>query len=264
MDYISSPQLPIPSAAASIAVTTGASWSSSAWSEMLASAPSDGLLSAISVATTDTNERQFEVDIGVGGAGSETLICTIKGRSRKVLGGIGEDCLFNLPVLIDAIPSGSRIACRMRSDTGTTNWNIGASYYAKPITGIALTSAQPIKCLPAAAGATAVVSDTVAWASGSWTQLTASFPANAILVGVVMYGGQQWEIDIGTGGAGSEVVRTTLRGAGSNTEPSQHFQVMFPIPLDIFTSGARVAARSRFKSGSRSLNLALMYMEKPL
>lgn len=270
VQYLSSPSLPLPAAAAAPSVnSSGVVWGNSSWVELTASLGSDSLLLSITPYTHDTNNAQFEADIGVGSAGSEVVVCTVKGRSAPVLSDAGDEVIFNLPIPIDALPSGSRVAARIRTNITTVQtWRICATYAEKPIVGSVLTTANPVKVLPSAANQTSTTASTTAWANGAWAQVTASTAAAIILVGVSTSGGLRWEMDIGTGAAGSEVVQTTIRcNQGASVDGLRHSLIMFPIPLDVIGSGVRVAVRSRYgfsEVSGRTLRIGLMYIEKPL
>jgi hypothetical protein len=207
----------------------------------------------------------FEIDIGVGGAGSEVVIATFKGGS---IDNNLSPAFFPCIIPIDSIANGARIATRLRkSDTTVTTWGIAVTYLLKPITGTLLVTVSPLLCVPTGAVGTTLTAGT-SWVSGAWVQMIAS-TSSAIVVPQIMAFGigiQEGEIDIGVGGAGSEVVVTTFRyfqlaSAGGAGAP---FNLYLPNPLDNIGNGVRVAARHRSATGAHTLKLAIMYHAKPL
>jgi hypothetical protein len=263
---LTNPLKHLPAAADGVSVTpSGVAWSSSSWVEITASMSADSLLAAIIARSNTTNTHDVEIDIGTGGAGSETVISSISSRSAAGLAGIGEQMQLMLPILIDAIASGTRVATRLRlSSTNTSVYNISVSYYEKPQAGgSALTTANPSKALPSAANHTSLAASGVAWTNGAWAQITASTAAALVLAAISPNPGAsvECEIDIGTGSAGSEVVITTIHLAFF---VNRFYYVVLPTPLDNIANGVRLAARQRRNATTGSATVSLTYYEKPL
>lgn len=266
MQWTTNAQKVAPSGATGVYVTpSGTAWSNSSWVELTSAVAAASLLTGLIIDNASVSV-EFEVDIGTGGSGSESVITTFRGATIDNLGNQGP---IQLPIPIDNIANGVRLAVRMRkSGTSTSAWLFAVTYLLKPITGTLLATASPVLSSPSAAVGIAVASST-SWVSGSWVQLIASTPSAIVLVGVQILspvGTSEWEMDIGTGAAASEAVITTLRwawnpSAGGDGCP---LVLMLPIPLDNIGSGVRVAARSRCSLSTKTVTTALMYHAKPL
>lgn len=266
MQWTTNAQKVSPSAATGVSVTpSGTAWANSAWVELDAAVAASSVLTSVMVDNANVGV-EFEVDIGTGGSGSETAIATVRGASVDNVGNIG-NLIFPIP--IDNIANGDRLSVRMRkSGTSTSAWLFAVTYLLKPITGTLLTTASPLLSAPAAAAGIAVTSGT-AWVSGSWVQIFSSTPAALVLVGVQAkspVANADFEIDIGTGGAGSETAITTLRYNWNSTAFGGGCPLVlwFLTPLDNIATSTRVSARARCSQSTKVVTLALLYHEKPL
>lgn len=257
----------LPSAADGVAVTpSGVAWSNSSWVQLTASTSSAKLLAAICLYINDTNDFDYEIDIGTGGAGSETVIATLSGSTSAVIGGIGNVTQFILPIPIDNIANAARVATRVRlSTTSVGGWKVAIQVVAKPITGTVLTTANRSKAIPSSAAHTTLTygSNLSAWSNTPWSQLTAATAAAWVVFAVSMRTNLQFELDIGTGGAGSETVIQTIHGGGVT---GRSWYLAFPNPLDNIANGVRVALRARMASSTviDAMTASLTYLEKPL
>ncbi len=264
-----------PSAATAPNVTpSGTSWNNSAWVQLTAASDTDWLVTGLTVELVNNGSPasgvDFEVDIGVGGAGSEAVITTFKGY-------VGDNNIsymwFPSFIPVDAIPSGSRVAVRMRkSGTSTNVWVFALSHLKKSTTSgvYVFASTKPTKVVPSAAVGTTLTNSGVAWSSGAWVQLIASTSTAIVLEAVptdnfTQNGSVEVEIDIGIGAAASEVVITTLRQSYKGVDPSRGY-ILIPIwpPLDAIPASTRVAARMRSNDTVGTLPIFLLYKEKPL
>lgn len=118
---------PATNAAGTSIATIGTAWSNTAWSQLTASTATDILMTGIQFVPGGT-AADFEIDIGTGSSGSETVIHTIRGRYDSAVGWIQNS--FPMPVKINA---GTRVAFRIRrSGTSTTSWTISAPYIVMP------------------------------------------------------------------------------------------------------------------------------------
>lgn len=266
MQWTTNAQKVAPSAATGVSVTpSGTAWVNSAWVELVSAVAAASVLTGLMVDNANVGV-EFEVDIGTGGSGSESVISTIRGATIDNIGNHGS---FALPIPIDNIANADRLAVRMRkSGTSTTAWLFAVTYLLKPINGTLLTTASPLVAAPAAAAGVSVVSST-AWVSGSWAQLIASTSAAIVVVGVQVKapaGVAEWEVDLGTGGAGSETVVTTIRYAWNASSVGDGCPLVFllPTPLDNIATATRVAARARCSLSTKTVSVALLYHEKPL
>lgn len=263
-------QYTAPAAADSVSITpSGSVWTNSAWVELLAATPAAAVLTGVIAGTRQPSTVHFEVDIGVGTAGAEVVIATVKGISYQLSATIiGAPLVFAFPLPIDAIASSARIAARVRtSSTNTTAFRVAVTYLLKPIGGgTVLTTSTQTRALPSGAALLNLTAGS-GWSSGAWVQLHASMPADSVVVGIIADGQdatQSWEVDIGVGGSGSESVITTVRGhtAGIAGQP---WLIPFPNPLSGIASGDRVVMRAR-NDGVATITVAagLLYHEQPL
>lgn len=267
---VTNAQFTAPSAADGIALTpSGVAWTNGAYATILASISSDAVLTGVNVRTTNNQDIDFEIDIATGAAASEVVIATIKGFSRGAATTLADDqgqFIFTIP--IDAIANGARLSARIRhSTTDVTTWLVSLTYYKKPIVGTLDVSATKTKVVPSAAALLSLTSGAASWGNGAYVQLIASTAAAWVIDGIIALetsNGLEFEIDIATGGAGSEVVVYTIRGFRAVLVGGFGYCPL-PNPFDGIGSGVRVAARSRANSaGSIGCLLGLSYREKPL
>jgi hypothetical protein len=269
LQWTNSPQFTAPSAADGVTVTpSGSSWVSSAWVELSPSITLASVLTGISLRTAlSAVGAQFEIDIGTGPAASEVVIATYKGFHVQVTSSIGSHLYVRSVIPIDAIGAGARLSCRIRlSGTSVVVWQIKATLIAKPLVGTLLTTVTPAKVAPSAANMTAVTTSATPWLNSGWSTIIATTSADIVVVAVVMFqltSTVDFEVDIGVGGAGSEVVRTTLRGRTASQVDS-HWIIPLPNPLDNIATGVRVAGRGRSSGTSDDVRFGLIYHEKPL
>jgi len=204
--------------------------------------------------------QNMEVDIAIGGAGSEVVITTVR------FGAMG-DCpaYFLLRPLLDAIPSGSRIALRTRTNNNNGNNHLKLAYYNKTSIGTVtnLLNTAPMKWMPAAAAPTNVPQSGTNWNNGAYVQFSASL-ANAIQIAALAVGGTngpEHEVDLAIGGAGSEVVKGTTRLQYTSFTPGGMGPVFAPC-IDRFPAASRLALRSRGNgNNSGGTDIAIGYYE---
>jgi hypothetical protein len=263
-------QYTAPSAADAVAITpAGTAWANSAYVTLLAATPAACVLTGVTLFTTHgagaSVSYDAEVDIATGAAGAETVIATIRGYNRQLFtsGAIGPTFYYRLPIPIDNLATGVRVAARLRkNDTNATPWTVAITYLQKPLVSTSLLTTTAVqKVIPPAAVGVTVTAGAV-WVSGSWATLRSATGAALVVTGIVIGAPStagECELDLGTGAAGSETVRTTLRLAGTN----QAFpaQVMLPNPLEGLAAATRVAARLRHSTASATLVLSLMVLE---
>lgn len=259
----------LPSATDGLAVTpNGTAWNNSSWVQVTASTANAicpaGIL--VSVPGGTGNNGHFEVDIGIGGAGSEVVIGTLAGIS---LNGRGSAMLwFRIP--INAVPTSTRVSIRMRKNgTTTTTWNFKLVYFDGIPSGVTLTTAV-CKVAPSAAAGAAPVTNASAWVSGTYVDLIASTPAAIVIVGIVVIqgsagaGNNYWELDIAKGAAASEVVLDTFKGRNDGNDGGMNY-FFLPSPIDNVGASVRVSCRARQSVASAgTFSVKLVYLEKPL
>ena len=258
-----------PAAASGVSVApSGTSWVSGSYVEVEASTSAAWLLAGISVAPSASSHTagvDFEVDVAVGGAGSESVIATFHG---VIFGTTVPRGVLLCPILIDAIPSSSRVSVRVReSSTQTGAYGISVHYYAKPLAGSAPSTANPLKTTASGSGSsTSLSAGASAWTDGSYAEIVASTSTDIAIVGAVQFAttnGISYEIDLATGGSGSETVVATLRDQDGGITDGEPFVTWFPAPLSV-ASGTRLASRLRASVGAISGGLCLLYFERPL
>jgi hypothetical protein len=243
IEFCSTPIVVAPAAgSASIVLTPGSPiYTNSAWGELIASTGSAITLVGIMIGG---GPSFCDVDIGVGGAGSEVVVGTLTraGAQRD----------FYFPIPIDNVASGVRVSARIRG-TATTAARVRVLYYEG--TGLAgfTATAKPCITLPIIAPAGTLVdvnSSASAWANGAWAQLVASVSNNSILGAVMASSGTsganvEFEVDLGIGAAASEVVFSTFRGTRFATGVGGLGQYVMKPPYDFIPSGSRLSARVR-------------------
>lgn len=120
-----------PSAAALVTLPSGGgtSWVNSAWTTLLASTATAIVVTHGIVPPTSGGEQGTDFDLGVGSAGAEVVVTTIRRRVRSQDGG---PWIITLPNPLDNIASGVRVAVRWRGPTFQTPV-FGLIYLAKPL-----------------------------------------------------------------------------------------------------------------------------------
>jgi hypothetical protein len=268
LNLLSLPQIPVPSAAASIAlVSPGSAWGNSAYSEFIASI-SACVLAEFSVRVTSlAGAVDVEVDIATGAAASETIISTF--RFGNALAGTF-NTIFRLPIGIDNIGNNARLSGRIRnSTTAVVTINITLIVISKPVTNTWLTTTQPVVTLPPAADSIVPAANAVVWSSGNYTQLRTNSGAALVLLALINYfapvgPGNNYEIDVATGGAGSETVITTINVISASSNGNNPGWSNLSLPLDNIAINTRIALRLRSSVTNGSLRLSAMAIEKPL
>jgi len=267
MEFVTTGQAVAPAGAPGATITpNGTAWADSAWSELLAATPGAIVLVGVTYSPNVTTGQSatFEIDIASGAAGAEAVACTVRGVVRSIIS--GGPCYIPLTLPIDLIGVGARVAARLRkSGTATTDWTVAITYLVKPIGG-ALTVATSAQKVAPPASAPSLSPNTTAWADSAWVEVAASLPA-CLVTGVSVYpgvSGAEYEVDLGVGAAGAEVVVTTVKGVSS---PSSVYGGPWVHPLrpvlDAIPASSRVALRLR-KAGmsSTAWSGAITYVEK--
>lgn len=252
---------------APVSVTpNGSAWANSAWVQVTASASSALALAAVQP-WPDT-PASYEIDVGIGAVSSEVVVHTYRGsfRNADFLGGwttAGGWCVSETAPLAPAvIPTGARIAIRIRkSDTDTTAWPVQLGYV--PVSGTE-TDIQPttgMKWWPPAADRITLTAPG-GWAAGSWVQLTASATAASAIAAANVDGSLTgFELEIGKGAPGSEVVVATFHGNTVSLAGTQSTHIS-GILVSGISSGDRVAARVKL-SHSVNVQVSVGYYETP-
>lgn len=265
VDYTTIPLKVAPSAATSTTLTaSGTAWANPAWTQMIASTSNSITIAGIVVLTNGTN-LDWEIDIGVGASGSEVVVGTMRGTSRTSGAGIPQSFYFPLPILVSG--GSKRISARIRkAGTATTGFTLAIMYYDGDISSTAGTTTAVAKSIPSAAAGTTLSPSGVSWGSSSYVQLRAATGSALVLGGIVLYAGvaQPYEIDIATGGSGSETVIATFRGNYDSAAGVNNLVYANP-PIDNIAANTRIAARIRINgTNTTAWRIALIVYEKPI
>lgn len=254
-----------PSGAAGTSVTPHSStWFMSNYFEIHPSTPEAWILAGLVVVAPSASE--WEIKIATGAAGSETEICTFSGVTET--GTVGGPNFHPLPIPIDNIASGARVAVRMRKNgTNISAWRVKLAYYKQSEFGANATkTTKPLLCHPSGASGVSVTPSATSWAWSAYSEVIASTTADWILGGLVINTGvaQPAEVEIATGAASSEVWKTTFR-AEYDTAAGTSIPLAQITPLDALPSGSRISVRMR-KNGTNvsSATFKLQYYEKPI
>lgn len=265
-EYTTTPAKIAPAAANPVSITPSAvAWQNSAWVQLIASTSTAIVLLAIEVDTGVAAE--YEIEIGKGAAGLETVVGTLAGNVESVNVGMHQTLVFPIP--ISNIASGTRVVVRLRkSGTSTVVWGAKLIYAeGATLAGNATVTAVPSKVVPAGAAGVSVTPSGTSWANSAYGQLSAALGTNGIVIaGIVVNSGvaQPREIDIAAGAAGSEVVLTTLRHV-VETNAGANFTVMSHPPYSNSTALARYAVRMRKNgTGVTAETYKLIYYELPV
>ncbi len=264
-----------PSASAALTVTSGsgvADWIVGSWVEFIASAAANLQLAGLVVSPNRSGQQgsnpgvdESEFDIGIGTAGNEVVIATVRlNLFNTNWYGL---CVWLFPVPLDVIASGVRVAIRLRckGTTVTTVSNPVVLLYYQGLDSDNV-STKVTKTAPPAATGVSIIPSVSAWGNSLWSELitsTATEIAIAAICVTQIAANVEWEVDLGTGGAGSEVVATTVRfqqGASVTGTPGG---LALPAGLLPIQAGTRVACRLRRNSTSIAAhpNLSITYYD---
>jgi hypothetical protein len=242
----------VPSAAVGLSVPVGAVANTfTAWVEVFASTSAPIAIAGVEFAGGAYSNIYWDLDIGIGAAGSEVSIGTLR-LFLYNSGSVGCPAGVLLPVPLGGIGAGVRLAVRARSTSGSSSpTTVTLNYYENLSSDQVTTAGQTLSFASVAGG---ITPNATPWANSAWGQLLASAPADLGLFGVThdVAGGavDGIEYDLGTGAAGSEVVLTTLRDAS----PGTGNQVLYTWLPGVYAipAGTRLAIRMRKSDTSTS------------
>jgi len=233
-----------PPAAANIQVVpANGSWGSGTPAQFSASLPNNSQVVAMAIGAGSGGEKEY--DLMIGGAGAEVSQST--SRVRYVDNTSNGYTSPHLPFPIDKFPAGSRLSVRVRQNGGGVGSSIALGYYENCDAG--LLSTLGLFSLPAAADGISLTPNGSAWANSTWVELTAASGTNVGVVSLHVIEGVtsvEYELDLGTGAAGSETVVATHRGYSTTNNGVK--ELMFYVPYQIQVS-SRLAVRLR-KAGT--------------
>ncbi len=235
-----------PSAANGVTLTSGISWASGSYGQLLAATAATAWLTQINFDGQPTGVDDYELDIATGGAGSEVVLATIPYSAPGGGAAVGGEWAFTLPAPISGIASGARIAARLREAGGSAKTQDVAITYIESSTATnASTTGTAV--VPSAANNVSVTPSASAFANSAFTQLTAGINHETQWAGLdfnTTAAIPEYEFDLATGGAGSETVLTTIRGFGGTGTQSQITYIQL-LRAYAIAKNLRVAVRMR-------------------
>jgi hypothetical protein len=261
-----SPLLWLPSAADGVQLTpSGTAWTNTSWVQVTASAPSRLYPAYLAILPNNgavVSAGGCEIDIGVGGAGSEVVVATVRGRVMADLW--GPRSTLPLGALYAFIAAGSRVALRVRhGQTGNTNvYRVALGYYAS-LGGASGYSTHVPTVVPLSASFATITSGSSAWAFGSWVELlSAAQVTTAIRITGLLAANitRPQEIQIGFGASGSEVAKTTIPYGHTGGGGDGIDYVRLGRPLCV-SSGTRISMRARCGTTLQTFNPTLWYVQ---
>jgi hypothetical protein len=157
-----------PSGATPPTVATGASaWGNGSWVQVIAAAGANLHIAGVALGPISTS--QFEIDIGIGGVGVETVLHTV----RDTIGSAGSESNLNflmLPIPVGGITLGDRVSVRARASLSFLTFGVGLVAYSALSDTDHLTSLS-LKTAPAAATAVTITPSSTAWAFSAWSEI---------------------------------------------------------------------------------------------
>lgn len=246
----------MPTSSLGLNPTSPAVWTYGSWVEALTAAAAGTVIAGLWLRSGEV-AAEFEIDVGVGAAASETSI----GRFRIATPStsVGHRPIL-LPVPLGGIPTGARVAVRVRSSTGATANARVLLYYFEGFDGTSLTT---LSNTPAGADGSSVTPTSSVWGDSAWVELTSGLSDAVSLYGVtctqpIEADGLQYEVELGIGAGGSEVVIATMPGSHTDA-PGPFKHVWFP-KIYSLPASTRVAVRLR-KSDTdiTARRIALLY-----
>ena len=236
-----------PAAANGVSITPSATpWADSAYAEVIASTGT--AITVVGVIVNAGVAAEFELDIAKGAATSEAVVARVCNHIESLDGNDGYFCPINIPV--DNIASGTRVSIRLRkSGTSVAVWRVKLVYYNTVASTVGVT-ANVSALVPSAADGVSVTPSATPFANSAYGELSAALTDIVCLGlavnpgGTITAGGDEFEVDIATGSATSEVVKGTLAGEWENFAEGGPMFLRFPIPVHLSGTN-RVACRMR-------------------
>lgn len=235
------------------------------WTELVASTSGKVTYFVMYIAATQAPGAASSVllDLGIGSLASEVTII------ENMLAGCtyGTNIALARPVMLPLhIPAGTRIAARCQSDLALKTCLLALDLYG----GESFEGPVPFQRVSSYGPNTATSKGVVLTAGGTnntkgaWVELTSSslVPHSMAFVllqpnGRVITGTENWLIDIGIGGAGSEaIVEPDWPLRYESDESLRTYGVLLRLPLEI-APGTRVAIRGACNTANLTLDAAL-------
>lgn len=244
-------------------VLYGGSNAKGSWVQVIASTAGDVIELAVTVigASSSTANSSMLLDIGIGAAGSETVLVADIPVGHTTSQGTGIAGFVRIPAYI---PAGTRVAVRMQANRTSSTVNVPMLFnYAISAPGTTFTSTRFDTYganTSASIGAT-VAPDATANVNGAWVELTASTARDhrgflllsqgwgQTATGTLTFNAHGYVLELGAGAAGSEVVLGSVHVRTSTGRTRQgpwpDWPIWRPIP-----AGTRLAARCRCSNAS--------------
>lgn len=262
---MSNTQFALPSGADGVTVTPNTTnWQNSAWVELTAALSAESALTGITArGPTTLAAMNLEIDIGVGDAGNEVPIATLKGINFTAAGVVGNGNYWRLPVGIAAMPNGARVATRMRKSGGSnSDWVISITGVALPITGTYETTAQPLRCVPNASNLVTVSTGGSTWTYGTLEQLVSATATAIEIDGLVIFptnNSLEFDAALFIGENPDETELLVMKGQASNG--SCPWIYMLATPRGGIPAGSRITAGVRGTQTTYDFNIGFLYRE---
>lgn len=229
-----------------------------------------GLCISMDQVTITTGIDNLVVEFGTGGVGDEVAVSApllVNGGQTNT-----SQQIFMFPVPIGNIPANARLSIRFKSVAAGISYPLALMYYRELTADTALD--LPYAYSPDGTSVDwpisgAIVTPNVTpWANSAWAELAAVIQGGSQLVGLAPefpgdYYNVDWEMDIGIGSLGSEVVVGTLRSEFPNAGALGFNNTWLPA-LYPLTTASRISYRLR-KSGTSATPLRshLVYIAAP-
>jgi hypothetical protein len=244
-------------------VISGAANTKGSWTQVIASSAKDicGLLLG-----SEYVGDVCAIDIGIGGAGSETVLVP-NVLFPETAGGRTDQSVF-IPIFIVA---GTRVALRTQTPGGGLAAPLAAILLQQPrdpnifpprgFPTLSFGAAENAGFVSGSTTGTTLTAAGSAHTKGSWTQLLASTARRCgwLLVSILNANmvDCRYLIDVGIGGAGSEAVLIPDLLAGYS---STNWTVLFSFPVMI-PPGSRIAARCQASTANKTIQVSLVLLE---
>lgn len=235
----------------------------SGWSEVVAATTT--AITALyvrvdSFTQSASNDSSALLDIGIGPAGSETVLVPYLAAGYHYL----DDRVFVIPV---SVPVGSRLSIRCQSALtsgaiAVTLRGVDQPGYRQPPTQYATSLALGVNT--AASQGTVLTAPASTGIKSAWTELSASCPQHLAGIIVNVQAGSDTSlhasgvmVDIGIGSAGSETVIVPNIAYYGNTQESMDARMPVVWSANI-PAGTRIAARWQRNNANNSIDCHLL------
>lgn len=277
MDWTTSPLYCYPTGTTGVALEpSGEAWDPGAWVQVIAETPQAWTLAGITVERVSSASfgSEIEIDLALGDESEEEVFATLHvsdlfndlsvgARDPATNGG-----RLVLPVPVAAIPSGSRISARVRTNDARTAFvYVVLDYYKRPTVGTMVTTTQRPRVIPSTTPGPDVDAGGASMVFGDWVQL-GSFDPAVLLTDYILsrstyaLAGGGGDLQIGVGSIGDEVPVCT--------HPFRHYDYfgignrgIFPIPIAL-EAESTISVRVRSIRGGGTARVKVGYLELPL